>query len=52
MFNVNLSFIALGLGGCFCYVYSMSALGRMLAACREATSMPYPASAANRTLRA
>ena len=39
MSNVNLTVVFLSLGGCCLYVWSMSALGRWLAACREGSSM-------------
>ena len=52
MLNMNFSIVLLTLGGCCIYVYAMSALGRWLAACREASSVAYLAPAPQRTLSA
>jgi hypothetical protein len=38
---MSLPTVALSLGGCFLYVCSMSALGRLLAVCRERSSVVY-----------
>jgi hypothetical protein len=42
MFNTNFSILLLSVGGCCAYVYLMSALGRLLAACGESYA-PVPA---------
>jgi hypothetical protein len=49
---MNVSIVLLSVGGCFVYVWSMSALGRWLAACRENSSVAYVAPAAQGTLGA
>jgi hypothetical protein len=52
MLNVNLSLLGLGLCGCFLYVFSMSALGRWLARCSDASSVAYIAPPTHGTVRA
>jgi hypothetical protein len=52
MLNMNLAIALLSISGCCVYVYAMSALGRLLAACRESCSVAAIAPAPTFTLRA
>ncbi len=52
MSNMNVSIVLLSVGGCFVYVWSMSALGRWLAGCRESSSVVYVAPSGHGTLSA
>jgi hypothetical protein len=50
MSNMNLPIVLLSVGGCLVYVWSMSALGRWLAVCREESTVAYVAPAGVSTI--
>jgi len=52
MLNMNPVTIGLSFFGCFVYVSAMSALGRLLATCREESSVAYVAPPPSWTMRA